>query len=213
MRDDTNSDILVRDITDPRGLNLNSSVTQAWVASLNGDYVAGLLLRSAVGQRRKLSYDVTFSTNNQAADIEVKDRILYIPGGGAIHRRSLVSGEWLSNLTGPSGKQFVAIAKVSKFIYVKTTTELYRVDTTQTTPTFVRVTGTMPNNNSPMTIVNSRLYVSDDEASIKYLQLTGSANAGYTAVATSFTIQSIGTGHGLITPISGMASYLSLIHI
>ena len=218
VRDEGNSDILVRGITDPRGLNLNASATQAWVGSLNGDYVAGLLLRSSTGQRRKLSYDATVSLGlgSGVVDIEIKDRVIYYVYSGAleniIHRRSLSSGATLSGWTGPAGKQFVGIAKAGKFLYVKTSTELYRVDTTQATPTFTRVTGTMPSNTSPMTIVNNRLYVPEDEGSIKYLTLTGSTTAGYTAVATTFTIQSIGTGHGLAGATTGMASYLTYIY-
>ena len=63
-----------------------------------------------------------------------------------------------------------------------------------------------------MTIVNDRLYVPNDVGSIQYLALTGSANAGYTAVATTFTIQSIGTGHGLSGTVRGMASYRTFIY-
>ena len=71
----------------------------------------------------------------------------------------------------------------------------------------------MPSNTSPITVVNNRLYVPEDDASIKYLTLTGSTTAGYTAVATTFTIQSIGTGHGLAGgTITGMASYLTFIY-
>ena len=138
-------------------------------------------MRSSTGQRRKLSYDVTFATNIDAyQDIEVKDRILYGVSGSSniIKRRSLSSGANLSDWTGPSGKQFWGIAKAGKFILVKTSTELYQLDTTQATPTFTRVTGAMPHNNSPMTIVNNRLYVPRDISSIQYLALTGSSTAG-----------------------------------
>ena len=195
-------------------LHVNTGGSQAWVGSFNDDYIAGLLPSTDTGQRRKLSYDVTLTAGSLTPpDFEVKDRIFYVPGNGAIHRWSMSTGVALSDWAGPSGKNFIGIAKADKFIYVKTATELYRVDTTQATPTFVRVTGTMPSNSSPMTIVNNRLYVPEDDASIKYLLLTGSATAGYTAVATSFTIQSIGTGHGLAGGvIIGMTSYSTFIY-
>ena len=215
VRDDANSDILVRGINDATGLNIDSTGSQAWVGSFAGDYIAGLIPSSDTGQRRKLSYDVAFATDliNPTYDIEVKDRILYSVGGtNLIKRKSLSSSADLSDWTGPSGKLFWGIAKAGKFIYVKTATELYRLDTTQATPTFVRVTGAMSTNQDAMTIVNNRLYVKDDEASIKYLTLTGSVNAGYTAVATTFIIQSIGTGHGLTGAIQGIASYSTFIY-
>ena len=218
VRDDTNSDILVRGITDPRGLNLNSSVTQAWVASLNGDYVAGLLLRSAAGQRRKLSYDATFPVLSESADdIEVKDRILYTIDVDHDHikRRSLSSGTALSNWSNPSGISFKGIAKAGNFLYVVSTlNRVYRIDLAQSTPVFTILTGTISTatNFFGITIVNDRIYVRRDEGAIQYLTLTGSASAGYTAVSTTFTVQSIGTGHGLAGTAQSIASYSTFIY-
>ena len=134
--------MLVRGINDAAGLHVNTGGTQAWTGSFAGDYIAGLLPSTETSQRRKLSYDVEFATDiDYQGDIEVKDRVLYSVNGTntTIKRRSLSSGENLSDWTGPSGKQFWGLAKVDKFIYAKTSTELYRVDTTQATPTFTLV--------------------------------------------------------------------------
>ena len=214
-RNTVNSDILVRGINDATGLHVDTGGTQAWVGSFAGDYVAGLLPSTETGQRRRLSYDVRMSTTLgiTTGDIEVKDRILYgCNGNNYIDRRSLVTGATLPNWNGPSGKIFWSVAKAGKFLYAKARTELYRIDTTQATPTFVRVSGTMPSDTLPMTIVNNRLYVPSDISGIQYLTLTGSESVGYTAVSSTYTIQSIGTGHGLTGTVSGIASFGTAIY-
>ena len=117
-------------------MHVNTGGSQAWVGSFAGDYIAGLLPSTETNQRKKLSYDVTVTTglNTSTYDIEIKDRILYsIQVNNVISRRSLLTGADLSNWVGPSGKTFVGIAKAGKFIYVKTNSELYRLDTTQPT--------------------------------------------------------------------------------